>query len=200
MDGADEEGDKRDGRESSRGRSLLVLKSEAGSEECENKSNLHHCSTELSSAFHLPLLKPSITPPSLPANSPPHSTALTGFKGSGKKEIYNQYSQFSHPHSDPSLFSVSLQTQASIQLPHSSSSSYHTSSLPNFPHCYFSCSLSLTSPSPYLPPHTPPFLSISFLLKSSHEKAQPSNAQNGLCLVCVDLNIIVEPFKLYIGI
>lgn len=36
---------------------------------CENKSNLHHCSTELSTAFHLP-------PPPLPTNPPCHSTAL----------------------------------------------------------------------------------------------------------------------------
>lgn len=61
---------------------------------CENKSNLHHCSTELSNAFHLPLSqkkKKNPTPSSLPANSPHHATALrwkTGFKGSGKEDIY----------------------------------------------------------------------------------------------------------------
>lgn len=72
---------------------------------CENKSNLHHCSTELSAAFHLPP-----TPPSFPTNPPCHSTALkwkTAFKGSEKKEIYNQQrSLFVHTYSDPSLFSL----------------------------------------------------------------------------------------------
>lgn len=35
---------------------------------CENKSNLHHCSTELSSAFHLPPLSYPPTPPSPSSN------------------------------------------------------------------------------------------------------------------------------------
>lgn len=99
---------KEEGRKRSRGRTLLVLKSETGSEELwESKqfASLLHWAFQCLS--FTPPIEPSHTTSSIPANSPHHSTSLnwkTAFKGSGKKDTYNQDSPFSHPHSDALLF------------------------------------------------------------------------------------------------
>lgn len=92
MDGADEERDKREGGGEAEGGHCWCWNQRLEVESCENKSNLHHCSTELSTAFHLPPSKNPPTPPSpsFPTNSPRHSTALkwkTAFKGTEKKDI-----------------------------------------------------------------------------------------------------------------
>lgn len=104
MDRTGEEREKRWGEKVAEGGHCWCWNQRLEVKSWENKCNLHHWSTELSSAFHLP-------PPPHPANSPHHSTAFiwkTGFKGCGKKEIYNHYLLLSHPHSDPCLFSLSL--------------------------------------------------------------------------------------------
>lgn len=88
-DGADEERDKRGGGAEG-GHCCCCWNHRLEVRSGENKSNLHHCSTELSAAFHLP---PSKTPRSAPpaALSPPTTTTINP-----SNKTYNTVPQLSN--------------------------------------------------------------------------------------------------------